>query len=97
MERFEYVILLYVIIVEAWGEICEKSLKWGDFEASIGGSGKRYLATLCANRRQHYQSAMDRYRYVLFRGPKRLNLKEEDMTTDKISRIFQVCNLFSRD
>ncbi|XP_070409094.1 uncharacterized protein [Nothobranchius furzeri] len=28
--------------------------------------------------------------YVLFKGTKRLTLKEEDMTTEKISRIFQV-------
>ncbi|XP_038162656.1 uncharacterized protein LOC119797584 [Cyprinodon tularosa] len=28
--------------------------------------------------------------YVLFRGSKRVTLKEEDMTTEKISRIFQV-------
>ncbi|XP_073715688.1 uncharacterized protein [Misgurnus anguillicaudatus] len=30
--------------------------------------------------------------YTLFKGPKRVTLKDEDMTTDKIGRIFQVCS-----
>jgi len=33
------------------------------------------------------------YTYVLFQNNKRVNLREDDLTSDKISRIFQVGSL----
>ncbi len=38
---------------------------------------------------------METLTYTLFKGPKRVTLKEEDMTTDKIGRIFQVITFLS--
>lgn len=40
------------------------------------------------SRETSFKQAMDTY--TLFKGPKRVTLKDEDMTTDKIGRIFQV-------
>lgn len=37
-----------------------------------------------------HDNIMDQIHYMLFKGPKRVSLREEDMTTNKIGTIFQV-------